>query len=102
MLSLTGLLAAWSFIACAFVLTAGAGATMSNASALALAEAAHARGMGAALLGSLQFALGGALAPLVGAWGERTAVPMGVVVLGAALAAGVCALLGARALPRPA
>lgn len=101
-LSLTGLLAAWSFIACAFVLTAGAGATMSNASALALAEAAHARGMGAALLGSLQFALGGALAPLVGAWGERTAVPMGVVVLGAALAAGVCALLGARALPRPA
>lgn len=99
-LSLTGLLAAWSFIACAFVLTAGAGATMSNASALALAEAAHARGMGAALLGSLQFALGGVLAPLVGAWGERTAVPMGVVVCCAAAVAGVCALLGARALPR--
>ena len=66
-LVLTGTLAIWSFISCAFLLTAGAGVTMSNASALALAAAAHARGFGAALMGSLQFTLGGLLAPLVGA-----------------------------------
>ena len=97
LLTLTGFLTIWGFIACAFVLTGGAGVTMSNASALALAEASHARGSGAALMGSLQFALGGIVAPLVGAWGDSTAIPMGVVVFGAALVAALWALLGARA-----
>ncbi len=97
LLSFTGLLTVWGFIACAFVLTGGAGVTMSNASALALAEAAHSRGSGAALMGSLQFALGGIVAPLVGAWGEATALPMGVVVFTTALLTAVCAVLGARA-----
>lgn len=96
-LTLTGLLTVWGFIACAFALTGGAGVTMSNASALALAEAAHARGSGAALMGSLQFALGGVVAPLVGAWGDSTAVPMGAVVFSTALLAALFALLGARA-----
>lgn len=95
--TLFGVLAIWSFILCAFVLTAGAGLTMSNASALALAEAMHARGLAAALLGSAQFAVGGALAPVVGAWGEFTAVPMGAVVFGVAVLAAVLALLGSRA-----
>ncbi len=95
-LTATATLEIWNFIACAFVLTAGAGITMSNASALALAEASHARGFGAALMGCLQFTLGGLLAPLVGAWGEDTAAPMGIVVFGAAAIAGACALLGAR------
>lgn len=97
--TLLGALTVPGFIGCAFVLTAGAGATMSNASALALAEAPQARGLGAALLGSLQFGLGGVFAPLVGAWGEHTAVPMGVIVFAAAAAAGLFALLGSR-LPR--
>ncbi len=100
-LVLTGTLAIWSFISCAFLLTAGAGVTMSNASALALAAAAHARGFGAALMGSLQFTLGGLLAPLVGAWGDDTAVPMGVAIFSAACLATIFAVLGVRSL-RPA
>ncbi len=101
-LSLTGALSIWSFIACAFLLTGGAGVTMSNASALALAAASHARGLGAALMGSTQFALGGLIAPLVGAWGEHTALPMGVVVCLASGLALVFTLLGLRALRRSA
>ena len=97
-LVLTGTLAIWSFISCAFLLTAGAGVTMSNASALALAAAAHARGFGAALMGSLQFTLGGLLAPLVGAWGDDTAVPMGVAIFSAACLATIFAVLGFRSL----
>ena len=97
-LVLTGTLAIWSFITCAFLLTAGAGVTMSNASALALAAAAHARGFGAALMGSLQFTLGGLLAPLVGAWGDDTAVPMGVAIFSAACLATIFAVLGVRSL----
>ena len=97
-LVLTGTLAIWSFISCAFLLTAGAGVTMSNASALALAAAAHARGFGAALMGSLQFTLGGLLAPLVGAWGDDTAVPMGVAIFSAACLATIFAVLGVRSL----
>ena len=97
-LVLTGTLAIWSFISCAFLLTAGAGVTMSNASALALAAAAHARGFGAALMGSLQFTLGGLLAPLVGAWGDDNAVPMGVAIFSAACLATIFAVLGFRSL----
>lgn len=96
-LSLSGALAPWNFIASAFVLTAGAGITMSNASALALAEAAHARGAGAALMGSLQFTFGGLLAPLAGAWGPDTAVPMAVLICGCAIFAAACATVAARA-----
>ncbi len=96
-LSLTGALTVWSFIVCAFVLTGGAGFSMSNASALALAEAPHARGVGAALMGATQFAVSGLSAPIVGAWGEHTAVPMGVVVCVAALATALMAALGSRA-----
>ena len=97
-LSLTGTLQIWSFITCAFLLTGGAGITMSNASALALTAATHARGFGAALLGSTQFAFGGLIAPFVGAWGESTAVPMGVIECSAAAIAALFALLGARSL----
>jgi len=97
-LSLTGTLQIWSFITCAFLLTGGAGITMSNASALALTAATHARGFGAALLGSTQFAFGGLIAPFVGAWGESTAVPMGVIACSAAAIAALFALLGARSL----
>lgn len=95
-LSLTAALAIWSFVACAFVLTAGAGFTMSNASALAIAEAPHARGLAAALLGSLQFGISGLLMPVSGAWGEHTAVPMGVLAFVTALISAVAATVGSR------
>ena len=87
LLAITGWLRPASFIGCAVVLTAGAGFTMSNASALALARTPHMRGSGAAVLGATQFVLGGAMSPVVGAWGEDTAVPMAVIVACAAIAA---------------
>lgn len=94
-LTLTGALSVWGFIVSAFVLSAGAGATMANASALALAEASFARGSGAALLGSLQFLAGGLMAPIVGAWGESTALPMAVTLVTAASSAAIAAAFGA-------
>jgi len=69
---------------------------MSNASALALAQAKHARGLGAALLGSAQFAVAAVLAPLVGAWGEQTVTPMGVIVFAGAVATACCAAIASR------
>ena len=94
-LTLTGLLTITGFIITAFVLTAGTGFTLSNASALALAEASHARGLGAALLGSVQFGFAGVLAPITGVWGENTAVPLGFVAFFAAVAAALFGLYGA-------
>lgn len=94
-LTLTGLLTIPGFIITAFVLTAGTGFTLSNASALALAEASHARGLGAALLGSVQFGFAGVLAPITGVWGENTEVPLGFVAFFAAVAAALFGLYGA-------
>lgn len=99
LLAATGMLTIGAFIACAFVLTGGAGVTMSNASALALAQAPQARGSGAALMGAAQFALGGIVAPLVGAWGEDTALPMGIVVCSTALLAALWAAIGVKSRP---
>ncbi|TFV85321.1 Bcr/CflA family efflux MFS transporter [Microbacterium sp. dk485] len=93
-LAATGALSAALFIAYAFVITGGAGLIMSNASALALARTGPtSRGAGAALLGATQFALGGSISPIVGLWGEGTALPMAVVGTCAAAAALVCALV---------
>lgn len=83
LLAATDLLSIPTFIACAFTLTGGTGLIMSNASALALTLASHSRGAGSALLGAAQFTVGGLASPLVGAWGEHTALPMAVFVLAA-------------------
>lgn len=82
--TLAGWLTIPLFIVCAFILSSGAGFTMSNSSALGLGVAKQARGAGAALLGAAQFACGGLASPVVGAWGEHTALPMAVFVLTAA------------------
>ncbi|MFD4422260.1 multidrug effflux MFS transporter [Agromyces sp. NPDC058484] len=92
-LSTTGTLTPAAFIACAFVTTGGTGLTMSNASALALARTTpSSRGAGSALLGASQFLLGGLASPVVGLWGEHTAVPMASVMLLTAVAAASCAV----------
>lgn len=95
-LSTTATLTIPAFIACAFTLTGGTGLVMSNASALALSLAEGARGAGSALLGASQFAVGGLASPLVGAWGEHTALPMAVFVLSATAIATLGALRYAR------
>lgn len=93
---LTGALSAPLFIAFAFVLTGGTGLVMSNASALALARAAQTRGAASALLGATQFAFGSIGSPIVGAWGEHTALPMAVFVLGCATLALCGSLIALR------
>lgn len=83
----TGRLSIPLFLACAFTTMGGAGLTFGNANALGLARAtASNRGAGAALMGACQFAVGALVTPVVGLWGEETAVPMaGVMLLGAAI-----------------
>ena len=83
----TGILSVPLFLACAFTTMGGAGLTFGNANALGLARAtASNRGAGAALMGACQFAVGALVTPIVGLWGEETAVPMaGVMLLGAAV-----------------
>lgn len=94
----TGTLGIPGFIACAFFLSGGAGLTMSNASALALARTSSAsRGSGSALLGSVQALLGAVASALVGLWGEKTAVPMAIVMLLAAAIAAASAVIAGRA-----
>jgi len=63
-----------------FVAVTSVGLVLPNAAALALQDHGEHAGSAAALLGCTQFLIGGALAPLAGAGGTRTAVPMGVVM----------------------
>lgn len=84
-LVLSGTLNIPLFIVLAFTMISGVGFTMSNASALALGRASVARGSGAALIGASQFLFGGAVSPIVGAWGEHTATPMAFAMLTTAL-----------------
>ena len=59
---------------------------MPNSTALALADQAKVAGTASALLGVIQFLVGGLAAPLVGLGGTGSAVPMAVVMF--SLAAG--------------
>ncbi|MFT4213176.1 MAG: multidrug effflux MFS transporter [Microbacterium sp.] len=96
-LSLTGTLAVWSFMLCAFAVVGASGLILANASALALAMTdAGTRGAGSALLGMAQFALAGIASPLVGLGGEHTAVPMAVVMTTASALALLLGMLATR------
>ncbi|MET1074644.1 MAG: multidrug effflux MFS transporter, partial [Umezawaea sp.] len=81
-----------------FLLVSAVGIVLPNATSLALAEQAKAAGSASALLGVLQFVIGGGLAtPLVGLGGPGTALPMAMVIAGFA----VLALLVSVLLNRP-
>ena len=83
------------FVFTAFILTAGAGLTMSNANALGLAEATPStRGAGAAVMGAGQFLLASITTPLVGVAGETSATPMVVII---AVLVGISVLAGGLA-----
>lgn len=60
------------------------GFVYANATALALSEVPHAAGTGSAVLGFLQYGMGAVTPPLVGLLGQASALPMGVVMFGAA------------------
>ncbi|MEB3371490.1 Bcr/CflA family multidrug efflux MFS transporter [Saccharopolyspora mangrovi] len=63
-----------------FVTVASIGLVFPNATALALSGHRETAGSASALLGVLQFMIGGLVSPLVGIAGSDTAVPMGVVM----------------------
>jgi DHA1 family bicyclomycin/chloramphenicol resistance-like MFS transporter len=65
-----------------FVLVSSIGLVMPNASSLALADQAGNAGSASALLGVLQFVIGGLATPLVSLGGPDTAVPMALVMAG--------------------
>ncbi|WP_017984292.1 Bcr/CflA family multidrug efflux MFS transporter [Amycolatopsis methanolica] len=69
------------------VMVSSIGLVMPNASSLALAEHPHNAGAASALLGVMQFAVGGLATPLVSIGGEASAVPMGVVMAASAVVA---------------
>ncbi|MFE2942322.1 Bcr/CflA family efflux MFS transporter [Streptomyces sp. NPDC059255] len=74
------------------VFCAGLGLVLANAASLAVARVPDAAGTGSALLGTVQSAVGAAVAPLAGLGGAGSAVP---VFAGMALCGGV-AVLAAR------
>lgn len=70
-----------------WVMVSAVGLVFPTAMALALADYPHRAGSASSLLGLGQYAFGAFVAPLVGIAGEHTAVPLGLVALGASLAA---------------
>ncbi|MFI6129330.1 multidrug effflux MFS transporter [Micromonospora sp. NPDC051141] len=80
-----------------FVFVGSMGMVMPNSTALALDAHARHAGTAAALMGGIQSVVGALAAPLVGLGGEGSALPMAVVLTGAA----ALALLAVRALARP-
>ena len=92
---------------CLFVCVSSVGIVIPNATALALTDYPHAAGSAAAVLGTAQFVVGGAAAPLVGAAGRETAVPMALLIAlfgtAALVAVGVATQVRRpRMVPRPA
>jgi DHA1 family bicyclomycin/chloramphenicol resistance-like MFS transporter len=75
-----------------FVITAN-GFVLPNAMGLALTHQGDAAGSASALIGLLQFGLGGVLSPLVGIAGSDSAVPMAVCVVACAVGAPAVLLL---------
>jgi DHA1 family bicyclomycin/chloramphenicol resistance-like MFS transporter len=91
---------------CLFVCVSSVGLVIPNATALALTDYPHAAGSASAVLGTAQFVIGGAAAPLVGVAGRGTAVPMALLM--ALFGAGALVVLGIaqhvrrpRVVPRP-
>jgi DHA1 family bicyclomycin/chloramphenicol resistance-like MFS transporter len=69
------------------LLVASVGMVMPNASSLAMAEHPHNAGSASALVGVLQFVVGGLATPLVSLGGANSAIPMGTVMASFAVAA---------------
>ncbi|MEW2594213.1 multidrug effflux MFS transporter [Micromonospora aurantiaca] len=82
-----------------FAFVGSLGMVMPNSTALALDAHARHAGTAAALMGGLQSVVGALAAPLVGLGGEGSALPMAVVLAGAALLSLTAVLTLAR--PRP-
>jgi DHA1 family bicyclomycin/chloramphenicol resistance-like MFS transporter len=81
-----------------FVMVSAIGLILPTSTALALSNYPERAGTASALLGLLQYVVGGLAAPLVGLAGEQTAVPLGVVTLSAST--GACLVFAVMVIPR--
>jgi MFS transporter, DHA1 family, multidrug resistance protein len=90
-----GGLGVWAVLVPMFVIVSSLSFVLPNATALALTDHAAVAGTASALLGVIQFSVGAVVAPVVGAGGTGSAVPMGVVMTTLAAAA-LLARAGAR------
>jgi MFS transporter, DHA1 family, multidrug resistance protein len=79
-----------------FIVVSAIGFIAPNTAALAMANYPDSAGSASALIGLLQFAIGGMVAPLAGIGGENTAVPMAVLIA----CLGVGSLIVSRVLTR--
>jgi DHA1 family bicyclomycin/chloramphenicol resistance-like MFS transporter len=70
-----------------FFFVACLGFVMPNTTALAMAPHGRTAGSASALLGTLHFVLGGTAGAMVGAFGNRTAVPFAAIIAGCGVAA---------------
>ncbi len=82
-----GGLGVWPVIITTFLVMSSLSFVMPNSTALALADHAKVAGTASALLGVIQFLVGGLAAPLVGVGGTGSAVPMAVVMFSLATGA---------------
>ncbi|GAB3151960.1 multidrug effflux MFS transporter [Microbacterium neimengense] len=80
-----------TFLVPVLVSGAAASAVLASASALALSRARFAAGAGAALMGSAQYAVAAAAAPVGGILGSHTAVPMAAGMLACLVVSALCA-----------
>jgi DHA1 family bicyclomycin/chloramphenicol resistance-like MFS transporter len=73
-----------------FFVVSAAGLSFPNAPAIALRRHGDIAGTAAAVLGAVQFMIGGSIAPLVGALDDGTAIPLAaIIVCTTGLAAGL-------------
>lgn len=84
-------------LVCFFVLMTAQGLVGSNSGALASAAVPDHPGTGSAVLGMLQWAAAGVVAPIAGLGGTTTAVPMALLMIGGA----ALSLVGLLAVARP-
>lgn len=76
-----------TFLPALFLLTTSVGVLLPNAASLAMNRHPEAAGSASALLGVLQFLAGGLIAPLVGAAGTESVIPMAAVMASLTIAA---------------
>jgi MFS transporter, DHA1 family, multidrug resistance protein len=77
----------WLLVASLFVMVSSIGMIFPVASAIAMMDYPQQAGAASSLLGLAQYIAGALVAPLVGVAGERSALPLGIVVLVASAAA---------------
>jgi DHA1 family bicyclomycin/chloramphenicol resistance-like MFS transporter len=79
-LAATGSVTLWPVLVAFFLLVVALGLIAGNATMLAMQQVPEASGSASAVLGSLQFLLAAAAAPLVGVGGAGTALPMALTM----------------------